>query len=133
MNINDYHVYPLEYSNSLTFSDFPAFLEWAASNWDSCPASGEDEFLYWTGLYSTFLSTPYMANLGAILTLLADCFLEYDRTRGVITNEEKAWWFDVWQGKILSELARRDLFYIRKKAFMSQSQDVITVTKTFNV
>ena len=133
MNINDYHVYPMECSNSLTFSDFPSFLDWATSNWDSCPVDGEDEFLYWAGFYSNFMSTPYMADLGAILTLLADSFLEYDRARGVITEKEKTWWFNVWQGKILHALAQCDFLDMRKKTFLALDQKVVTTEKTFNI
>lgn len=133
MNINERLVCPLEYSDALTFSGFPRLLNWAVSNWESCPVGGEDEYLYWAAHYANLLSTPYMASLGAILTLLADAFLEYDRARGVITEEQKAWWFTAWQGMILKALAQCDLFDMRKKAFLRQDQDIVTVTKTFNV
>lgn len=131
--MNDRHVYPLEYSNTLTFSAFPDFLDWAADNWIRHPVVGEDEYLYWAGFYSNFLSTPYMASLGSILTLLADSFLEYDKARGFITDTEKEWWFGIWQGKILSALAQCDYMDMCKKAFQPPAQDIITVTKTFNV
>lgn len=91
--------------SNLFFSEFPAFLQWAAYKADDLMSIVETDFLHWASVYEQIFPRIGQAHVAAVLTVLAECSLAYDEDRGVITADENEWYFCIFQGLILRHMA----------------------------
>ena len=93
-------------TDSLSLAVLPLFLGYLADNGNTVALSVEDDYQFWQELYKSVVPTEFLANFGAALTALLDGFLKFDQFRGLISDEQSAAVFGLWQELILCAMVR---------------------------
>jgi len=113
----------------LTLKNLPRFLHQFAVSGHFIACDFQDDYMGWKQFYSAIIAQSHLADFGAALTAMLECFLKYDTKQGVITSEDADTVFLHWQELIVRAMARcedRPLL-VHAPEFMPASQEQLTV------